>query len=66
MQQNFKGIKNFKESDLFIQSSLDKYFYVESWKKLYELTGKLHKDIISDKSIIPDLIIYNKTFNKSD
>ena len=26
----------------------------------------LHRDIISDISIIPDLIIYRKTFNKSD
>ena len=57
---------NFKEFDLFIQSCLDKYFYAEPWKKLYERTGKLHRDIISDKSTIPDLIIYNKTFNKSD
>ena len=56
---------NFKEFDLFIQKCLDKYFYVEPWKKLYERAGKLHKDIISDKPTIPDLIIYNKTFNKS-
>ena len=66
MEQNFKGFQNFKELDLFIQNSLDKYFYVEPWKKLYERTGKIHRDIISDKSTIPDLIIYNKTFNKSD
>ena len=57
---------NFKEFDLFIQSCLDKYFYVEPWKKLYDRTGRLHRDIISDKSTIPDLIIYNKSFNKSD
>ena len=56
---------NFKKLDSFIQNCLDKYFYVEPWKKLYERTGSLHKDIISDKSTIPDLIIYNKTFNKS-
>ena len=66
MELNFKGFKNFKELDLFIQNSLDKYFYVEPWKKLYERAGKLHRNIISDKSTIPDLIIYNKTFNKSD
>ena len=53
---------NFKKLDSFIQNCLDKYFYVEPWKKLYERTGSLHKDIISDKSTIPDLIIYNKTF----
>ena len=66
MEKNNIRFKKFKELDLFIQSSLDKYFYVEPWKKLYERTGKLHRDIISDKSTIPDLIIYNKTFNKSD
>ena len=56
---------NFKEFDSFIQKCLDKYFYVEPWKKLYERTGKFHRDIISDKPTIPDLIIYNKYFNKS-
>ena len=65
MEKNSR-FKKFKELDSFIQNSLDKYFYVEPWKKLYERTGKLHRDIISDKSTIPDLIIYNKTFNKSD
>jgi hypothetical protein len=66
MEKKYTKFKKFKELDLFIQNSLDKYFYVEPWKKLYERTGKLHRDIISDKSTIPDLIIYNKTFNKSD
>ena len=65
MEQKIR-FKKFKELDLFIQNSLDKYFFVEPWKKLYERTGKVHRDIISDKSTIPDLIIYNKTFNKSD
>ena len=32
----------------------------------HDRTGKLHRDMTIDKSIIPDLIIYNKTFNKSD
>lgn len=52
--------------DLFIQKSLDKFFFVEPWKKLYDRTGQLHRDIINDKSIIPDLILYNKAFNKID
>ena len=55
-----------EQLDLFIQKSLDKFFFVEPWKKLYDRTGKLHKDIITDKSTIPDLIIYNKAFNKVD
>ena len=55
-----------EQLDLFIQKSLDKFFFVEPWKKLYDRTGKLHKDIITDKSTIPDLVIYNKAFNKVD
>ena len=55
-----------KKLDLFIQKSLDLYFYVDPWKKLYERTGRIHRNVISDKSTIPDLIIYNKQFNKSE
>ncbi len=66
------SIKNkyLKEEDLekfdkFIQDSLYKYFYVQAWDRLYTNTGADHHYIISDKSTIPDLVIYNKTFNKS-
>ena len=52
--------------DNFIQDSLNKFFFVNPWDKLYLNTGKYHYDIISNKSTIPDLIIYNKTFNKND
>ena len=55
-----------RKLDLFIQKSLDLYFYVDPWKKLYERTGRIHRNVISDKSTIPDLIIYNKHFNKSE
>ena len=41
---------NYKAFDGFIQECLDKYFLVEPWKKLYEKTGELHREIISDKS----------------
>ena len=56
----------FRELDDFIQNSLDKYFFVETWKKLYDNTSIFSKYIISNKSTIPDLIIFNKTFNKND
>ncbi len=56
----------FRELDDFIQNSLDKFFFVEPWKKLYENTGIFSRYIISNKSAIPDLIIFNKTFNKND
>jgi len=65
MEQKHRFIPS-EQLDLFIQKSLDKFFFVDPWKKLYDRTGDLHKDIISDKSTIPDLIIYNKAFNKLD
>jgi hypothetical protein len=52
--------------DNFIQSSLDKFFFVEPWDELYKNTENYSKHIISNKSTIPDLIIFNKTFNKND
>ena len=55
-----------KKFDTFIQDSLNKYFYVDPWDELYTNTGDNSYSIISNKSIIPDLVIYNKVFNKSD
>ena len=52
--------------DNFIQNSLYKYYFVKPWKQLYNNTGENHSDIISDKSTIPDLVIFNKPFNKND
>ena len=52
--------------DDFIQNSLNKYSYVEPWDKLYTIIRVNHHNIISNKSTILDLVIYNKTFNKSD
>ena len=68
MSENLKYLKkeDLNKLDEFIQESLDKYYYVKAWDQLYNNTGKNHKDIISDKSTIPDLVIYNKGFNKLD
>ena len=63
MSTNYENL--LKKLDDFIQFSLDKYFYVDAWEKLYSVSGDNHYDIISDKSTIPDLIIYNKSFNKN-
>ena len=52
--------------DKFIQNSLYKYYFVKPWEQLYNITGENHSDIISDKSTIPDLVIFNKSFNKND
>ena len=58
--------KDLNKFDKFIQNSLNKYFFVKSWEQLYNATGENHSDIISDKSTIPDLVIFNKPFNKND
>jgi hypothetical protein len=62
----FKGIIDHKQFDDFIQNSLNKYSFVEPWSELYEATGVYSKYIVSNKSAIPDLVIYNKKFNKND
>ena len=52
--------------DKFIQSCLNKFEFVEPIKELYETTGEDNNYIISHKSTIPDLVIWNKTFNKNE
>ena len=57
---------NHKGLDDFIQNSLDKYGFIDPWQELYNTTGIYSKFIISNKSAIPDLVIYNKKFNKNE
>jgi hypothetical protein len=66
VKKKYLNEEDLKKFDDFIQDSLYKYFYVKPWERLYTNTGKVHHDIISDKSTIPDLVIYNKSFNKND
>ena len=68
---NLKAVKKntptiHKALDDFIQSSLDKYSFVDPWKELYDVTGEHANNVISNKSCIPDLVIYNKKFNKHE
>ena len=63
---NAKGFKDLTAFDKFIQSTLDKFTFVDPSEDLYTAVGVYSKYIISNKSTIPDLIIYNKTFNKND
>ena len=60
--------KMLKKLDDFIQGCLHKYKPVENPdKSLYENTTEKDQDsIISRKSTIPDLVIWNKKFNKND
>ncbi len=61
-----KGFTNHKGLDEFIQSSLDKYYFVDPRDEMYEATGEYSKYIVSNKSAIPDLVIWNKKFNKNE
>lgn len=61
----FKGSIDHKAFDDFIQKALDKYQFVEPWDELYRATDSYSKLIISNKSAIPDLVIFNKKFNKN-
>ena len=65
-QSNIKGFKDLDLFDDFIQSALDKYNFTPEIPKLDESAEKFHDYILNEESQIPDLIIYNKTFNKND
>ena len=64
-KQYAKGFSSHKKLDDFIQNSLDKYFFIDPWKELYDSAG-VYSNFISNKSAIPDLVIYNKKFNKNE
>jgi hypothetical protein len=61
-----KGFNNHKALDEFIQNSLDKYQFADPREEMYEATGVYSKYIVSNKSAIPDLVIWNKKFNKNE
>ncbi len=62
----YKGFHDFKKLDDFIQSSLEKFKLVEPMKELYDATKNDANSIVSHKSTIPDLVIWNKKFNKNE
>ena len=64
-ENNSLRFQNFKYFDNFIQNCLDKFKFVNPRKEFYDVTGKDANLIISHKSTIPDLVIWNKTFNKN-
>lgn len=55
-----------KNLDKFIQDCLNKYKFVEVKREYYNNVGEDVNSIISHKSTIPDLVIWNKTFNKNE
>ena len=76
--KNQKKAKNKKENknkieekhlhnlDEFIQNCLNKFKFIEPLQSFYDATGKDKDLIISHKSTIPDLVIWNKPFNKNE
>ena len=60
-----KGFKDLNLFDEFIQKALDKYNFTHDIPKLDDSAQKFHDYIINEDSSIPDLIIYNQTFNKN-
>ena len=65
-KRNIIQKEDLKNLDDFIQKCLDNFKFVEPKKELYESTGTDKDIIISHKSTIPDLVIWNKTFNKGE
>ena len=67
-ERNIKNIlhkEDLSKLDDYIQKCLDVFKFVEPKKELYEAAGTDRDAIISHKSTIPDLVIWNKTFNKN-
>jgi hypothetical protein len=58
--------KHLNNLDVFIQKCLDNFKFIEPKQELYDATGADKNIIISHKSTIPDLVIWNKTFNKNN
>ena len=52
--------------DEFIQTSLDKYSFVDVTQEMLDSASIYSKHIVSNKPAIPDLVIYNKKFNKNE
>ena len=51
--------------DNFIELVLSKYTFQSPDDKLYQIAGEQAYNIINNNSLTPDLVIYNKAFNKN-
>ena len=58
--------KDLTKLDEYIQQCLNMFKFVDPKPEFYEATGKEKDLIISHKSTIPDLVIWNKAFNKNE
>ena len=57
--------KHLRNLDNIIQQSLDKFKFIDPKQEFYESTGEEKDLVISHKSTIPNLVIWNKKFNKN-
>ena len=64
MSKNKITNKQLTNLDNFIQQCLDKFKFIDPKQEFYDATGDEKDLIISHKSTIPDLVIWNKKFNK--
>ena len=55
-----------KHFDEFLQNALDKFIYTELESKVIDNIGDASELIFDKESLIPDLILQNKIFNKND
>lgn len=56
---------NLEKLDHFIQFSLGRFKYYPARNCLYKSAGQYSYDIVNNKSILPDLVIYNSPFDKN-
>lgn len=56
---------DYEKLDTFIDLVMSKYKQENVKKELYDITGDQAYFIINNNSLIPDLVIFNKTFNKN-
>lgn len=64
--QNQNSANMHKKLDTFIQDSLNKFYFTKPEDELNNINFTDKPSIISFKSTIPDLVIYNKSFNKNE
>ena len=65
-QKNKITSKHLTNLDNFIQQCLDKFKFIDPKQEFYDATGDEKDLVISHKSTIPDLVIWNKKFNKNE
>ena len=61
-----KRFNDYDKLDNFIQESLNKFKFSKSHPELLKNISSLSYLILNSKPVIPDLVIFNKPFNKNN